>query len=96
MLKDLSWNEEDQMAFYQELKKLPESEQGNAILQRVDELLDRAQPKHDSLLKGIESMLNLWVLRYSNPEKEKEANSYFIALYEKMGLAEKADNYRKR
>ena len=29
-------------------------------------------------------------------EKEKEANSYFIALYEKMGLAEKADNYRKR
>lgn len=84
------------MAFYQELKTLPPSAQGTALLDRVEHLLQRAQPKNDSLLKAIESMLNLWVLRYSDASKEKEANSYFIVLYEKMGLKEKADNYRSR
>jgi len=89
------WNDEEQMSFYQLLKKLPLSQQGPALLAQAEKLAYKATPRQDDLLKAIESMLNLWVLRYSDPQDEARANKIFSDIYRKMGVPEKAESFTK-
>ena len=93
-MNNLSWNDDEQMLFYQNLRKLPLSQQGLALLERAEQLLVESSSENDEILKAVESMLNLWTLRYSDPELEKRANKNLSLVYEKMGLAEKAGTFK--
>lgn len=82
------------MEFYQHLRTLPLSKQGPAVLERAEKLLSESTSQNDDLLKAIESMLNLWTLRYSDPEDEPRAHKLLSQVYEKMGLTEKASSFK--
>lgn len=91
-----NWEEEDHRDFYAQLKKLPTEEQAKAVLSQASLLTHKAGDTNHDLLKAAESLVNFWMLRYSDKENRGQADYLLQNIYEKMQEHDKARKFSGR
>jgi len=88
------WDQDAQQSFFSLLKSKNKIEQGESILAKAEELIHHKNCS-DDLLKGAESLLNMYTLKYRNPENEERATRLLGSIYTKLGEEEKATRFLK-
>lgn len=69
-----TWEEEDLSDFYSQLRNFSKTEQSTLVLLQAAKLSNLANHKDEYLLKGAESLVNFWILQYSNSEEKEQAD----------------------
>ncbi len=69
-----SWNEKDHSDFYQQLRDLPEDEQSQFVLMQAARLSKVADHSDLDMLKAAESLVNFWIIKYSNSAEKGQAD----------------------
>ncbi len=69
-----SWTEEDHSDFYQQLRNLPEDDQSQFVLLQAARLSKVADHKDLDMLKAAESLVNFWIIKYSNKSEKGQAD----------------------
>lgn len=71
------WTEEDHSSFYKELRELPQEDQSRFVLLQAAHLTKLSDHSDEFLLKAAESLVNFWIMRYSN-QAEKGQVDYLL------------------
>ncbi len=69
-----SWTEEDHSDFYRMLRDLPEDDQSKFVLLQAARLSKNADHKDLDMLKAAESLVNFWIIKYSNSAEKGQAD----------------------
>ncbi len=89
------WDQQAQKAFFSALKTKSKSDQGKFILAKAEELINQGKKKNHDLLKGAESLLSMYTLKYQNPETMDTVNNLLAKVYIHLGEKEKANRFLK-
>lgn len=69
-----TWSEEDHSDFYTQLRNLPEEDQSKLVLMQAAMLSKVANHKDLDMLKAAESLVNFWIIKYSNSSEKGQAD----------------------
>lgn len=69
-----SWGDEDHFDFYENLKTLDKESQANLILKQAMKLTQVADGSDKDMLKAAESLVNFWILNYSDFGSKQQAD----------------------
>tara|TARA_R110000850_G_scaffold127163_1_gene246112 strand:+ start:258 stop:530 length:273 start_codon:yes stop_codon:yes gene_type:complete len=69
-----SWTEEDHSDFYSKLRDLSEDDQSKFVLLQAARLSKIADHKDLDMLKAAESLVNFWIIKYSNSAEKGQAD----------------------
>ncbi|AEV32769.1 hypothetical protein Oweho_1789 [Owenweeksia hongkongensis DSM 17368] len=89
------WNQDAQKSFFSLLKTKAGHEQGEFILAKAEELTKYGNSANHDLLKGAESLMNMYTLKYHNPKDSTKAKELLATIYHKLGETEKANRFLK-
>ena len=92
---DNIWNQKAQKTFFALLKKEAEVNRGALILAKAEQLVNHKNGTDHDLLKGAESLINMYTLKYRCAENEDKANTLLASIYSKLGETEKANRFLK-
>ena len=88
------WDQQAQKSFFASLKKLSKTEQGKAVLAKAEQLINH-NSGNDDLLKGAESLMNMYTLKYRSEGNKEKAKALLAAIYNNLGEEEKASRFLK-
>ncbi|WP_417613117.1 hypothetical protein [Owenweeksia hongkongensis] len=89
------WDQDAQKSFFSLLKTKAGHEQGEFILAKAEELTKYGNSANHDLLKGAESLMNLYLLKHHNPKDEVRAKKLLASIYAQLGETEKANRFLK-
>lgn len=92
---DNIWNQEAQKAFFASLKKEVEVNRGKLVLAKAEQLINHQNGADHDLLKGAESLINMYTLKYRCAKNEDKAKALLASIYSKLGETEKANRFLK-
>ncbi len=89
------WDQDAQKSFFSLLKAKADDEQGDFILAKAEELTQYDKGSNHDLLKGAESLMNMYTLKHRNPKEAARAKTLLASIYTKLGETDKANRFLK-
>ncbi len=69
-----TWTDEDHFDFYTKLREFPKEDQSRLVLLQAAQLTKIADLEDEDMLKAAESLVNFWILTYSNSSEKGQAD----------------------
>ena len=89
------WDQSAQKSFFAALKTKSHREQGESILAKAEELINHGRHLNHDLLKGAESLLNMYTLKHRNKDTAEVVKNLLAKVYTLLGEEEKASRFLK-
>lgn len=87
------WDQDAQKSFFSLLKAKADDVQGEFILAKAEELTQHGSCANHDLLKGAESLMNMYMLKHHTPKEAARAKALLASIYTKLGETDKANRF---